>query len=95
MRCANATFSADRPDVQLTIILINNRMRAILVCISIVMNQATSPNAPDQPTSSASVPRRRIDSDTLLQGAPALEINHAGQTYLLRVTRENKLILTK
>ena len=39
--------------------------------------------------------RRRIDSETLLAGASILEIDHAGQRYLLRVTRENKLILTK
>lgn len=37
----------------------------------------------------------RIDSATLLQGASTIEIQHAGQRYLLRVTRENKLILTK
>jgi hemin uptake protein HemP len=30
-----------------------------------------------------------------MQGAPTVEIEHAGQRYLLRVTRENKLILTK
>ena len=30
-----------------------------------------------------------------MRGAPAVEIEHAGQRYLLRVTRENKLILTK
>jgi hemin uptake protein HemP len=30
-----------------------------------------------------------------LQGASSVEIEHAGQCYLLRVTRENKLILTK
>ena len=39
--------------------------------------------------------RPRIDSGTLMRGAPAVEIEHAGQCYLLRVTRENKLILTK
>jgi hemin uptake protein HemP len=36
-----------------------------------------------------------VSSDQLLQGATTLEIGHAGQRYLLRVTRENKLILTK
>ncbi|HQU78916.1 MAG TPA: hemin uptake protein HemP [Azonexus sp.] len=39
--------------------------------------------------------RPRVDSEQLLQGAPTVEIDHAGQLYLLRVTRENKLILTK
>lgn len=39
--------------------------------------------------------RRRIDSNTIFAGATTVEIEHAGQRYLLRVTRENKLILTK
>ncbi len=42
-----------------------------------------------------SADRPRVDSEQLLRGAPAVEIEHAGQRYLLRVTRENKLILTK
>lgn len=36
-----------------------------------------------------------IDSNQLLMGAKAIDIEHAGQRYVLRVTRENKLILTK
>lgn len=39
--------------------------------------------------------RPRIDSEKILGGASIVEIEHAGQRYLLRVTRENKLILTK
>ncbi len=39
--------------------------------------------------------RRRITSEEILAGATCVEIEHAGQLYLLRVTRENKLILTK
>lgn len=39
--------------------------------------------------------RPRVDSTDLLRGKAAIEIDHAGQRYLLRVTRENKLILTK
>jgi len=42
-----------------------------------------------------SPPRPRIDSKELMRGNSALEIEHAGQRYLLRITRENKLILTK
>lgn len=43
-----------------------------------------------------SVPQlAQIDSRNLLQGARAIGIAHAGQCYVLRVTRENKLILTK
>lgn len=36
-----------------------------------------------------------VTSEQLFKGAQLVEINHAGQRYLLRVTRENKLILTK
>ena len=48
-----------------------------------------------QPNGNAPAAIPRIDSHQLLQGAKTLEIDHAGQRYLLRVTRENKLILTK
>jgi hemin uptake protein HemP len=37
----------------------------------------------------------RIESQQILRGHNTIEIEHAGQRYLLRVTRENKLILTK
>ncbi len=54
------------------------------------------PEPPGQPRPpEAATIRPRIASDRLLQGAQAVEIEHAGQCYLLRVTRENKLILTK
>lgn len=36
-----------------------------------------------------------ISSQQILAGHAVARIEHAGQTYLLRVTRENKLILTK
>jgi len=36
-----------------------------------------------------------LDSRQLLGGKNLIEIEHAGQRYQLRVTRENKLILTK
>ena len=47
-----------------------------------------------QPTD-RSTTRPRIDSQQILRGAQTVEIDHAGQRYLLRITRENKLILTK
>jgi len=37
----------------------------------------------------------QIASHEILRGHNAVVIEHAGQRYLLRVTRENKLILTK
>lgn len=49
--------------------------------------------APPPPTA-VELPAR-LDSTKLLQGASSVKIQHAGQRYLLRVTRENKLILTK
>jgi len=36
-----------------------------------------------------------VDAAQLLRGAGEVLIRHAGQTYRLRVTRANKLILTK
>lgn len=37
----------------------------------------------------------RVDSDRLLSGGRELVIDHAGQEYHLRLTRNDKLILTK
>jgi hemin uptake protein HemP len=40
-------------------------------------------------------PLRCIDSQTLLAGDTRLRIEHAGVDYLLQITRQGKLILTK
>ncbi|MBI2276713.1 MAG: hemin uptake protein HemP [Dechloromonas sp.] len=58
------------------------------------MDTMPKPTAP-APAAANTQPRPRIASEDLLRGNSALEIEHAGQRYLLRVTRENKLILTK
>jgi hemin uptake protein HemP len=51
---------------------------------------------PGQPArSNAPATPHRVSSADILRGANLVEIDHAGQRYLLRVTRENKLILTK
>lgn len=42
-----------------------------------------------------SEPAPRFESSQLLRGGRTVEIDHAGQRYTLRLTRENKLILTK
>jgi hemin uptake protein HemP len=56
----------------------------------------TSPKTLPVPPAMANTPARlRIESEQILRGSNAVEIEHAGQRYLLRVTRENKLILTK
>jgi hemin uptake protein HemP len=39
--------------------------------------------------------RKTIPSDQLLQGSREVQIAHAGETYRLLVTRNNKLILQK
>lgn len=47
------------------------------------------------PPADSSTTRPRVESEEILRGFSTVEIEHAGQRYLLRVTRENKLILTK
>jgi len=55
-----------------------------------------APTRPAQTTPTAeSRQAPPVSSEQLLRGATTLAIDHAGQRYLLRVTRENKLILTK
>jgi hemin uptake protein HemP len=54
------------------------------------------PPSPERtPLAEQTESRPRIDSEKILGGATTVEIEHAGQRCLLRVTRENKLILTK
>lgn len=48
-----------------------------------------------KPVAGNNANRPSCDSKDLLGGASVVEIGHAGQCYVLRVTRENKLILTK
>lgn len=48
------------------------------------------PKAPPAPRDTV-----RVDSRALFAGASVVEIEHNGQRYQLRITRENKLILTK
>jgi len=59
------------------------------------MNTPPKPVPPTSPTPTSNPSLPRVDSEQILQGANTVEIEHAGQRYLLRVTRENKLILTK
>lgn len=53
----------------------------------------TTADAPRPVRSEARAPR--IDSQRLLSGGRELVIEHAGQEYRLRLTRNDKLILTK
>lgn len=40
-------------------------------------------------------PRMQVKSEVLLNGQQALIIEHAGEVYVLRITKQGKLILTK
>ncbi len=55
----------------------------------------TQPPASPPNLADSSSARPRIESEQILHGNRTVEIDHEGQRYLLRVTRENKLILTK
>ena len=55
------------------------------------MDQSTTGSA----GTSLSGPAQRLTSDTLLRGARELLIEHQGELYRLRLTGNNKLILTK
>ncbi len=54
---------------------------------------ASSPAVAAAPVRATSL--KRIDSERLLAGGRELVIAHAGQEYRLRLTRNDKLILTK
>jgi hemin uptake protein HemP len=56
---------------------------------------AASPHANRATNASAPNGAQRIDSHRLLAGGRELVIDHAGQEYRLRLTRNDKLILTK
>ena len=67
-----------------------------------MLDQPTAPfaptastNRPEPTRASASAAAQRVDSHRLLGGGRELVIEHAGQEYRLRLTRNDKLILTK
>lgn len=49
----------------------------------------------ESPLGQAHEPVRSIDSQTLFDGSKELLIAHKGDAYRLRITRQDKLILTK
>jgi hemin uptake protein HemP len=89
--------------MQMRIVIIND------VCTewspSMLSPTSNVPDAGQDPVSSPMVARtvvapraakaQRIDSQRLLSGGRELVIEHAGQEYRLRLTRNDKLILTK
>ncbi|MBB6187377.1 hemin uptake protein HemP [Rhodanobacter sp. MP7CTX1] len=48
-----------------------------------------------EPVASAAAAARRVSSQSLLEGGRELVIQHQGSEYHLRLTRNDKLILTK
>ena len=57
------------------------------------MNSPT-PTRFDPPAAAAPLQPARVNSKELLRQAKAIQIEHEGKIYELRVTRLNKLILT-
>lgn len=54
----------------------------------------TSP-PPDESSALNNAPEGRYDSRDLFRGRQEILIEHAGHAYRLRITRQDKLILTK
>lgn len=52
-------------------------------------------SAGEQPASGNKAANSRYDSQALFCGQQEILIEHAGHAYRLRITRQNKLILTK
>lgn len=60
------------------------------------MNPLTRPDPQSVHSSHyAEAPRKRLASNDLFGDAREILIEHAGQEYRLRITRQGKLILTK
>lgn len=57
--------------------------------------EGENPSAPAEPLRSIPVASNRIDSRDLFVGTRELTIGHGSETYRLRLTAQNKLILTK
>lgn len=54
-----------------------------------------SPERPIRPPQRALPPKRRVSAEALFAGAREVIIEHGGIEYRLRLTRADKLILTK
>lgn len=55
----------------------------------------TQPPPTDSPATETPAEPPRFDSHELFQGSRVVVINHAGETYRLLLTRNNRLILQK
>ncbi len=72
-------------------------MRMIRITMRITLPPAEIPPAPALVTRvpASRAPPRQCSSRELLGNGDRLLIEHAGETYVLRLTRQGKLILTK
>jgi len=67
-------------------------MSVMTSTLALQANRTTTANRPAATTATA---QRRVDSRLLLRESRELVIEHLGQEYRLRRTRNDKLILTK
>jgi hemin uptake protein HemP len=77
------------------IVIIGDVQSGALTMLDPVLSERSA--APNARATNAAGPNgaHRIDSDRLLAGNRELVIDHVGQQYRLRLTRNDKLILTK
>ncbi len=59
------------------------------------LNGRRQSDASPSGTTTPPAPPQQIDTAVLFAAGPEIFIKHGGDTYRLRVTRQNKLILTK
>ncbi len=67
----------------------------IRICQNEPMPATTTSCPPAAPRPTPAEPTPTFSTSRLFGSAPIVFIDHAGQRYTLRITRENKLILTK
>jgi hemin uptake protein HemP len=79
-----------------------SRLRIIIIPIPWLFSEQSSMNRQppeganqDAPQHATTSRERRISSVELFQGTSRLAIDHQGSRYLLQITRQGKLILTK
>lgn len=70
------------------------RIIRICICMNMAQHQKPQPTSPAAASPQAGQPLQ-VKSSDLLRGQTMVEIEHGGQRYTLRVTRQDKLILTK
>lgn len=83
--------------------MLDSYMRIIIICVTAIARRYTAPESPMQNLAfnlpRAAAPARpslpRLRSEDLFRQSHELIIEHQGQEYRLRLTRNDKLILNK